>query len=346
MEPDRVYNEPEVLQYCKMECLGLSDDYSEEPFEEIGAKMENLTPDGKVKKRIIREGYGDPPEEGSEVVIDYNAYTEFNDTPFDSTYIREEPKVFTLGSGTTILGIDIGVRSMKLDEKAQFLFHCDYAFGHMGCFERIPPKSTVLFEIELKKIMNVGAIASYNSLPTERQKEFSQIYRYAQAACVKAKELVNKNIKAAIREYNIVSEKLETCEMQNIEEEEKQQQLLLRIYTNLMVCHNKVSAPKKACTAANKIFYMAKGTKMVVPTKVYFHQAKAYRMLGEYERAAQRLKIAQRRDPHNTAIAEEFVSLEKERKEAEEKEKSMARAMINSNDNNNKEDVKKVNSTQ
>lgn len=330
-EAERSYNDSEVLDYSKLECLGLVDEktYSEEPFTEIGSKMVNVTEDGKVKKSIIRDGYGDVPQSGYEVTVDYNAYIEFNDTPFDSTYVRKRPLVFQLNSGSTILGLDAAVQTMKINEKAQFLFHYDYAYGKFGCLDRIPPESSVLFEIELRKYINTDALSSYNKLSVEEQKEFANAYRYAQAICLKAKDLVSKNIKSAIKEYNIAASKLEYSVLKDSEDEEKQQLLLLRIYTNLVVCYIKIPEPRKTCIFSNKIFNLTKGTNLSVPAKVYFNNARALRQLGDYALAEKRLKVAQKLQPNNTTISEEFVILEQEKKTSIEKERNMAKAMIN-----------------
>lgn len=327
---DQQIQEEEKLAYDGLEVLTLVDEkmYCGESFEDIGSEMEDVTPDGKVKKRIIRNGYGNVPLEGCEVSIDYNAYNEYADTPFDSTYIRKRPHTFKLGSGNVIAGLDIAVKTMLINEKAQFLFHYDYAYGAMGCLDRIPPKSTVLFEIELKKSLNIEAIASYNQLNEEKRNEFAELYKYAQAVCLKTKELVNRNVKAAIKEYNIIATKLENSILDNYEEQEKQQKLLLRIYTNLLICYLKVDLPKKACTEANKINQIVKGNGFPLCAKVYFNHARALRMLNDFERAKQKLKQAQSLEPNNSSIAEEFVILEKEWSEARENEKKRAQAMF------------------
>ena len=66
--------------------------------------MEDLTPDGGVKKRIKRAGGGEPVMEGAEVHIHYNGYLEHNDEPFDSTRLRNKKQVVQLGRGQLIPG--------------------------------------------------------------------------------------------------------------------------------------------------------------------------------------------------------------------------------------------------
>lgn len=128
------YDTEEILDYAKLECLGLIDEdtYSAEPFASLAEKMEDVTPDGKIKKKIIREGYGETAKEGQEVSVHYNAYTEYIPEPFDSSYLRKKPLSFSLGDGKTLLGIDAAVRTMKTNEMAQFIVHYEYAYGKMG----------------------------------------------------------------------------------------------------------------------------------------------------------------------------------------------------------------------
>lgn len=324
------YSPEEILDYTKLECLGLVDEelYSAEPFTALGEKMTNVTPDGKIKKKVIREGYGETPRDGQDVTIHYNAYLEYNDEPFDSTYIRKKPLTFEIGGGTALFGVDQAVRTMKTNEKAQFLVHYDYAYGKLGCLGRIPAEATILFEIELLKYLNSEALSWFNKLNDEEQKEFQNIYKYSQAMCLKAKELVNSNIKLAIREYNSIASKLEYAELKNYEEQEKQQAILMRIYTNLVVCNMKINEPRKTCINANKIFNLIKGTDFKVPVKVYFNVAKAYRLLGEYDQAEKYLEKAKKLEPGSTAIGEEQIILDKEKSERNEMEKNMVRKMF------------------
>ena len=65
-------------------------DEDESSFEKIGQKMTNVTPDGGVKKRIIKGGVemdGSIPEKGS-ITIHYSMRLEYQDEPFDSSYFR------------------------------------------------------------------------------------------------------------------------------------------------------------------------------------------------------------------------------------------------------------------
>ncbi|KAJ3634903.1 hypothetical protein MTP99_007844 [Tenebrio molitor] len=148
----------EALQnYLKLECLDVNDSYDgDEPFQNIAKEMHNLLQNGKIKKRIIREGYGLKPELFTNVMIHYNAYVQYEAQPFDSTYARKKSFCFIAGEGQVIEGLEIAVLSMRLNEKSQFLIDPELAYRNSG-LNRIPPNSVVLFEIELCEIFLVMA---------------------------------------------------------------------------------------------------------------------------------------------------------------------------------------------
>jgi len=96
-------------------------------------KMEKITDDGGVVKRIIKEGTGwERPRKGAEVFVHYVGRLT-DGTVFDSSRERNEPFKFKLGMGQVIKGWDKGVKEMKKGEvsiltiKVTFLFlNCDY----------------------------------------------------------------------------------------------------------------------------------------------------------------------------------------------------------------------------
>jgi len=113
--------------------------------------MENdyklLTEDGGVKKKIISEGNGENPTDNSEVSVLYTGKLQSNGKVFDSTTSRE-PFKFILGEGSVIKGWDLGVKTMKKGEKAEFILAPEYAYGNRAISD-IPANSALNFEIEL-----------------------------------------------------------------------------------------------------------------------------------------------------------------------------------------------------
>lgn len=107
----------------------------------------NITPDEGVKKYIITEGSGEPITENKGVIVHYTG--KCNNKIFDQT--KKEPLFFTLGNKEVIEGWEIGVKTMKKGEKAEFIICPEYAYKDkpMGS---IPENSTLIFEIELIEI--------------------------------------------------------------------------------------------------------------------------------------------------------------------------------------------------
>ncbi|CAG9855576.1 unnamed protein product [Phyllotreta striolata] len=329
-EEDVEYNK-NLLNFMNMQVAGFEDEDSYvdgQPFEIIASKMEHLTRDGGIKKRILREGYGEKPKDAEIVRINYNAYIEYNAEPFDSTYARKKVHQFIVNNGEVLLGLDIAVQSMRINEKSQFLMQPMYAYGKLGCLQRVPPDTEVMFEIELIQIVNVSAASKFETLSIDEQKKFDVVYEYCLALCAKAKDLYAKNVHSAIREYNSAASKLEFCQLDTYEDQVKQQELLLRLYSNLLVAHAKVEEPRRGCVNFNKIRELVKGTDIKVTAKMYFNNAKCLRMLGDYELARKRLDQAHRMEPKNPDILNEYILLDKAVREDREKTTEIAKKFL------------------
>lgn len=302
------------------------DDSSSTPFERIAEKMVNVTDDGKIKKRIKREGTGTTPPDLAVCSILYSSYLEYNDEPTDYAFIKK-PYQFRLGTAC-VNGLNLAVASMKVTEKAQFLIQSDYAFGSMGHPPRIPANATFLFNIELLKFSDSGAALGFEKLTVEDKKQFATAYKTALGLMESAKEHFKHNFKLAIREYNRALGLIEECTLKDIEEQAEQQKLRLRILTNLAVCYNKENLPKKACVACNDIYHLVKNTSLTVPPKVYFHNGRALYMIGDYQRAKERLLKAQRLEPQNTDISAELLKVNEKIQKNKLKEKEVAKKFL------------------
>jgi len=103
---------------------------------------------GILKKKMIKEGYGTIPEDGSKITCHYVGTLTNTGEPFDSSRQRGEPFGFDLGKGGVIKGWDLGVASMKLGEIAILRCASEYAYGDRAQ-GKIPANSSLDFEIEL-----------------------------------------------------------------------------------------------------------------------------------------------------------------------------------------------------
>ena len=107
----------------------------------------NLTEDGGVKKKILVEGKGEQAKEDLEAYVNYVGH--IGETIFDQS---KEPFKFQLGMNHVIRGWEIGVLTMKVGEKAQFVIEPKYGYGDKPQGDKIPANSTLTFEIELLEL--------------------------------------------------------------------------------------------------------------------------------------------------------------------------------------------------
>jgi len=69
----------------------------------------------------------------------------------DSNQNKESPFNFTVGKEGVIKGLDIGIKTMKLNEKTVFKVPPEFAYGEKGS-GNIPENETLYFEAELLSI--------------------------------------------------------------------------------------------------------------------------------------------------------------------------------------------------
>uniref|UniRef100_F6YR71 peptidylprolyl isomerase n=1 Tax=Ciona intestinalis TaxID=7719 RepID=F6YR71_CIOIN len=105
--------------------------------------------DGGVTKIILKEGVGEnQPTNGSKVTVHYTGKL-LDGTVFDSSHNHGQKFTFNLGKGEVIKAWDCGVASMKRGEVCELTCKPEYAYGSSGSPPKIPPNSTLIFEVEL-----------------------------------------------------------------------------------------------------------------------------------------------------------------------------------------------------
>jgi len=97
-------------------------------------------------------GTGAEVKSGDTVFMHYRG-TLTDGTKFDSSYDRDQPFETQIGVGTVIRGWDEGVPGMKVGGKRKLTIPFDMAYGERGVPGVIPPKSTLIFEVELIDII-------------------------------------------------------------------------------------------------------------------------------------------------------------------------------------------------
>ena len=108
---------------------------------------EITTPSG-LKYVDLVVGSGESPKPGQTVVVNYLG-TFLDGHKFDSSYDRGQPFQFEIGMGHVIKGWDEGVMSMKVGGKRKLIIPYELAYGERGHPPAIPPRSVLVFEVEL-----------------------------------------------------------------------------------------------------------------------------------------------------------------------------------------------------
>ena len=89
------------------------------------------------------------PQRGQTVTVQYEGRLLLGGQKFDSSYDRGAPFTFQVGVGQVIAGWDATIPDMKQGEKRTVIIPWWLAYGASGHPPVIPPKATLVFDIEL-----------------------------------------------------------------------------------------------------------------------------------------------------------------------------------------------------
>ena len=97
--------------------------------------------------QMSQKGNGPIAKTGQTILAHYTG--KFIDgTKFDSSLDRGQPFSFPLGAGQVIPGWDIGFANIPVGSKATFLIPYTLGYGEAGYPGNIPPKASLIFEVE------------------------------------------------------------------------------------------------------------------------------------------------------------------------------------------------------
>jgi FKBP-type peptidyl-prolyl cis-trans isomerase FkpA len=112
---------------------------------------EITTPSGLIYVDLS-EGEGEAAQAGQRVSVHYTGWLT-DGTKFDSSKDRNDPFDFPLGAGHVIRGWDEGVQGMKVGGVRKLTIPPELGYGTRGAGGVIPPNATLVFEVELLKIL-------------------------------------------------------------------------------------------------------------------------------------------------------------------------------------------------
>ena len=97
---------------------------------------------------VTKEGHGNKPTRGTLVKAHYNG-TLITGKKFDSSIDRGQPFEFNVGMRQVIPGWDEAFLDMKKGEKRTIILPSNLGYGDAGAPPTIPPKATLIFDVEL-----------------------------------------------------------------------------------------------------------------------------------------------------------------------------------------------------
>ncbi|KAF8822996.1 peptidyl-prolyl cis-trans isomerase [Cardiosporidium cionae] len=275
----------------------------------------DLSGDGKVTKRILHSGEGKTPTTGELVSIHYIG-TLTNGEVFDSSRNRNSPFAFVLGKGNVIKGFDLGVASMAVGEKSVLTIDSDYGYGASGQGNVIPPRSTLIFELELLSIEAVKVDKMQMTMEEKLQ------------AASDEKELGNNCFKknslaTAISHYTQALEYFENVEEWPQNLKHSKDTIALSCHLNLATCYLKSELFSKSIQQATAALEINSNS-----LKGYYRRGVARMNFGLLESALTDLKIAVKMEPKNADIRRDYATCKQRIVEEAAREKEQYTGMF------------------
>jgi FKBP-type peptidyl-prolyl cis-trans isomerase len=121
-----------------------------EAFLAANGKKEGVVtlPTG-LQYKVVREGSGASPKATDNVTVNYRG-TLVDGTEFDSSYKRNKPATFRVDR--VIPGWTQALTMMKTGAKWQLFIPAKLGYGERGAGSKIPPGSTLIFDVELVSV--------------------------------------------------------------------------------------------------------------------------------------------------------------------------------------------------
>lgn len=108
---------------------------------------EPITTASGLKYQVLKHGTGSKSPKATDTVKVHYHGTLLDGTVFDSSVQRGEPISFPLNG--VIAGWTEGLQLMKVGDKFKFTIPPELAYGDASPSPKIPPHSTLVFEVEL-----------------------------------------------------------------------------------------------------------------------------------------------------------------------------------------------------
>jgi peptidylprolyl isomerase len=105
----------------------------------------------KLETKDLVVGTGKEAKKGSTVYVNYVGALWSTGKEFDSSWKRNEPFLFVIGTGEVIKGWDKGVIGMKVGGRRELKIPAEEAYGKLGNAPKIPKNEALIFVVDLLK---------------------------------------------------------------------------------------------------------------------------------------------------------------------------------------------------
>ncbi|MFW1957319.1 FKBP-type peptidyl-prolyl cis-trans isomerase [Acinetobacter guillouiae] len=109
-----------------------------------------ITRPSGLQYSVLKQGTGKSPSAKSKVSVNYEGRL-LDGTVFDSSFARNEAVEFQVSQ--VIQGWTEGLQLMKEGAKYRFFIPAKLAYGEIGAGDAIGPNSTLIFDVELLKVL-------------------------------------------------------------------------------------------------------------------------------------------------------------------------------------------------
>lgn len=272
----------------------------------IPENFESLEIDPRIQKAVLEpapEFSTNTPTDGQMAEILYKCRTS-DYTVVDENQNSEDPFEFEVGTSGIIQGLNIGIKTMKIGEKAVLKIPAELGYGETGS-GKIGPNETLYFELEL-----------LNFFDKKKDKlQYTSEERLELAKSLKeegTKAFVAGELSTAISKYD------EALDMIDWEALPEVPEMKIALNNNLALIYLKQKKYDEAIKAAEKVLEQDKNN-----IKAFLRKAKAYRLKEMFEESIETLNAALEAFPNDTEAKKELTLVKTDQKKHLNKEKKL-----------------------
>jgi FKBP-type peptidyl-prolyl cis-trans isomerase len=167
--PGRPADAAQAGQAAESPAAAVSAPASQDP--PIPEDTEVVTTDSGLQYSVLAPGEeGQRPKAGDKVKVHYSGWLT-DGKMFDSSVRRGSPSEFTLGEGQVIAGWDEGIALMDKGARYKLTIPYALAYGEQGRPPVIPPKSTLVFQVELIDFTPAPPMPPFHEAIADAQKK-------------------------------------------------------------------------------------------------------------------------------------------------------------------------------